>query len=138
MIAAIIILSILSIGSIAFIFWLFKVLKNTYEIINFSLDVAAGKTPEAYDGKYYPATVITQIKFGCDSEMVITDFSMYEDKKVVGFILYTKDNMRDYAGVEGADIPDEILEKILGKPTIFKNAIVYAPVEGMWVWKSQE
>lgn len=138
MIAAIIILGILLIGSIAFIFWLFKVLKNTYKIINFSLDMAAGKSPEAYDGKYYPATVISQIKFGCESEMVITDFSMYEDKKIVGFIFYTKDSMRDYAGVEGADIPDEILEQVFNKPNIFKNAIVYAPVEGMWVWKSQE
>ena len=138
MIVAIIILSILLIGSIAFIFWLFKVLKNTCEIINFSLNTAVGKIPEAYDGKYYLATVISQIKFGCDSEMVITDFSMYEDKKIVGFILYTKESMRDYAGVEGADISEEILEQIFGKPNIFKNAIVYAPVEGMWVWKSQE
>lgn len=138
MIAAIIILSILLIGSIAFIFWLFKVLKNTCEIINFSLNTAVRNVPEAYDGKYYLATVISQIKFGCDSEMVITDFSMYEDKKIIGFILYVKESMREYIGAQGNDIPDELLEEILGKPTIFKNAIVYAPAEGMWVWKSQE
>lgn len=138
MVAAIIILSILLIGSIAFIFWLFKVLKNTCEIINFSLNTAAGKTPEAYDGKYYLATVISQIKFGCESEMVITDFSMYEDKKIVGFTIYTKETVREYIGALGDDIPDEILEMTLGKPTVFKNAIVYAPVEGMWIWKSQE
>lgn len=138
MVAAIIILSTLLIGSIAFIFWLFKVLKNTCEIINFSLNTAAGKTPEAYDGKYYLATVISQIKFGCESEMVITDFSMYEDKKIVGFTIYTKETVREYIGALGDDIPDETLEMTLGKPTVFKNAIVYAPVEGMWIWKSQE
>lgn len=138
MIAAIIILSVLLMGSFAFIFWLFKVLKNTCEIINFSLNTAMGKAPEAYDGKYYPATVISQIKFGCDFEMVITDFSMYKDKGIVGFILYVKESMREYIGAQGEGIPDELLEETLGKPTIFKNAVVYAPVEGMWVWKSQE
>ena len=138
MVAAIIILSILLIGSIAFIFWLFKVLKNTCKIINFSLDVAAGKPPEAYDGKYYLATVISQVKFGCDSEMVITDFSMYEDKKIVGFTICTKETMREYIGVQGNDISDEILEETLGKPIIIKKAIVYALWEGMWTWKFQE
>lgn len=138
MVAAIIILSVLLIGSIAFIFWLFKVLKNTCEIINFSLNTLMGEMPEAYDGKYYPATVISQIKFGCESEMVITDFSEYKSKGIVGFILYVKENMREYIGALGDDISDEILEMTLGKPTVFKNAIVYAPVEGMWIWKSQE
>lgn len=136
MIAAIIIVSILLIGSIAYIFWLFKVLKNTCEIINFSLN--AGKAPEAHDGRYYLATVISQIKFGCESEMIITDFSMYDDKGIVGFIFYIKESMRDYIGVQGADIPDEVLEQVLDRPTVFKNVIVYTPVEGMWVWKSQE
>ena len=92
MIIAIIVLSILLVGATAFIFWLLKVLKNTFEIIESSLDMAAGKTPQkfrtAYDEKYYPATVITQVKFGCDSEMMVTDFSMYEDKKIVGFIIW--------------------------------------------------
>lgn len=138
MVAAIIILSVLLIGSIAFIFWLFKVLKNTCEIINFSLNTLMGEMPEAYDGKYYPATVISQIKFGCESEMVITDFSEYKSKGIVGFILYVRESMREYIGALGDDIPDEILEMTLGKPTAFKNAIVYAPVEGMWIWKSQE
>ena len=142
MIVAIIILSVLLAGSIAFIFWLLGVLKNTFEIIDSSLDMAIGKTPKkfrtAYDGKYYPATVISQVKFGCDSEMMVTDFSMYEDKKIVGFTICTKETMREYIGAQGDDIPDEILEETLGKPTIFKNVIVYAPWEGMWTWKSQE
>ena len=142
MIIAIIILSILLAGSIAFIFWLLGILKNTFEIIDSSLDMTLGKTPKkfrtAYDGKYYPATVISQVKFGCDSEMMVTDFSMYEDKKIVGFTICTKETMREYIGAAADDIPDEILEETIGTPTIFKNVVVYAPAEGMWTWKSQE
>lgn len=142
MVIAIIVLSILLAGALAFIFWLLQVLKNTYEIVENAMDMALGKTPrdykKAYDGKYYPATVILQIKFNCDSEMVITDFSMYEDKKIVGFTIYTKESMQEYIGAAADDIPDEILEEVIGTPTILKNVIVYAPMEGMWTWKSQE
>ena len=142
MTVVIIILAVLLLGAAAFIFWLLKVLKNTFSITENLIDMAQGKSPramkEAYDGKYYPATVISQVKFGCDSEMMVTDFSMYEDKKIVGFIICTTETMREYIGVQGEDIPDDILEETLGKPTIFKNVVVYAPWEGMWTWKSQE
>ena len=146
MIVAIVILSILLVGATAFIFWLLGVLKNTFEIVESTLDMAAGKTPrrmkEAYDGKYYPATVISQIQFGCDSETVITDFSMYEDKKIVGFILQTKETALEYIGANIEAIEEEEvlaeLEKTLGEPTVFKNVLVYAPVEGMWTWKSAQ
>jgi hypothetical protein len=69
---------------------------------------------------------------------MITDFSMYEDKKIVGFTICTKETMREYIGIQRDDIPDEILEEAFSKPTIFKNVIVYSPWEGMWTWKSQE
>ena len=142
MAVVIVILAVLLLGAAAFIFWLLKVLKNTFSITENLIDMAQGKSPramkEAYDGKYYPATVISQVKFGCDSEMMVTDFSMYEEKKIVGFTICTKETMREYIGVQGNDIPDEILEETLGKPTILKNVIVYAPWEGMWTWKSQE
>lgn len=146
MIVAIIILSFLLASALVFIFWLLGVLKNTFEIVESTLDMAAGKTPrrmkEAYDGKYYPATVISQIQFGCDSETVITDFSMYEDKKIVGFILQTKETALEYIGgtigeVEEEEVIEE-LTKTLGEPTVFKNVLVYAPVEGMWTWKSAQ
>ena len=79
MIVAIVILSILLIGAIAFIFWLLGVLKNTFSIVEDMSDFAQGRTPrsfkEAYDGKYYPATVIAQLKFNSPEEMSITDFS---------------------------------------------------------------
>ena len=146
MIIAIVILGTLLVGATAFIFWLLGVLKNTFEIVESTLDMAAGKTPrrmkEAYDGKYYPATVISQIQFGCDSEAVITDFSMYEDKKIVGFILQTKETALEYIGANLEAIEEEEvlseLEKTLREPTIFKNVLVYAPVEGMWTWKSAQ
>lgn len=146
MIVAIIILSVLLASALVFIFWLLGVLKNTFEIVESTLDMAAGKTPrrmrEAYDGKYYPATVVSQIQFGCDSETVITDFSMYEDKKIIGFILQTKETALEYIGANLEPIEDEEvlaeLEKTLGEPTIFKNVLVYAPVEGMWTWKSAQ
>lgn len=146
MIVAIVILSILLVGATAFIFWLLGVLKNTFEIVESTLDMAAGRTPrrmkEAYDGKYYPATVISQIQFGCDSEAVITDFSMYEDKKIIGFILQTKETALEYIGANMETIEEEEvlaeLEKTLGEPTVFKNVLVYAPMEGMWTWKSAQ
>ena len=144
MIIAIIILSILLLGATAFIFWLLGVLKNTYEVVESALDMATGRTPkkfkEAYDGKYYPATVISQVQFECDCEAVITDFSMYEDKKIVGFILQTKENALEYIGAKSdEEIEEEVVEELqksLAEPTVFKNVLVYAPVEGMWTWKS--
>ena len=142
MIVAIVILSILLAGAVAFIFWLLQVLKNTFEIIEQAMDMAQGKTPTkfktAYDGKYYPATVISQVKFNCDKEMVVTDFSMYEDKKIVGFTVCTKETIQEYVGAAADDLDDEILEDTFGSPTIFKNVVVYSPVEGMWTWKSAE
>lgn len=135
MIAAIIILGILLMGAVAFIFWLLKVLENTFVI----MDMAQGKTPKqyktAYDGKYYPATVISQVKFNCDSESVITDFSLYDEKKIVGFTLCTKETIREYLGATADDMPDELLEEIFATPSVFKDVTVYAPMEGMWTWK---
>ena len=142
MIVAIIILSILLLGATAFIFWLLQVLKNTYDIVEQAMDMAQGKTPEkfktAYDGKYYPATVISQVKFDCDEEMVITDFSLYESKKIIGFTICTKDSPQKYVGAAADEIDEEVLEEAFCTPSIFKNVIVYAPMEGMWTWKSAE
>ena len=142
MIVAIVILSILLVGAAVFIFWLLQVLKNTFDIVEQAMDMAQGKTPQkyktAYDGKYYPATVISQVKFDCDEEMIITDFSMYEEKKIVGFTVCTKETIREYIGAAADDLPDDLLEETFATPTIFKNVIVYAPMEGMWTWKSQK
>ena len=141
MIIAIIILSVFLLGTVAFIFWLLQVLKNTFTMVEQTIDIAQGKPPKqfhtAYDGKYYPATVISQVKFNCDDKKVITDFSLYEEKKIVGFTLYTTEIIQEYLGAAANEIPDEILQKALETPSIFKNVIVYAPMEGIWTWKSQ-
>lgn len=142
MIVAIVILSVLLAGAVAFIFWLLQVLKNTFEIVEQAMDMAQGKTPAkfqtAYDGKYYPATVISLVKFNCDEESVITDFSLYEDKKIVGFTVCTKETIQEYIGAAADDLDEETLEEVFCTPTIFKNVVVYSPVEGMWTWKSAE
>ena len=141
MIVAIIILSTLLLAALAFIFWLCQVLKNTFEIAENMMDMVENKIPRslrtAYDGKYYPATVIAKMEFEAPQEMTITDFSLYESKKIVGFTIYTVDSMEKYYGNIMKDLDDIELE-LLSKPAIFKNVIVYAPKEGMWTWKSAE
>lgn len=142
MIIAIIILSTLLLGAIAFIFWLLQVLKNTFQIIGEAIEITHGKTAlkykTAYDGKYYPATVIAQIKFNCDQESVIVDFSMYDTKKIVGFIICTKESIQEYVGSIANNLSQEVLEETFAQPTIFKHALVYAPTEGTWTWKLQQ
>lgn len=143
MIAAIIVLGLLVVAETLFIFWLLGVLKNTFSIVEDMSDFAQGRTPrsfkEAYDGKYYPATVIAQLKFNSPEEMSITDFSLYESKKIIGFTIYTTESIRDYYGAAVDELSDEELELIFeNKPAIFKNSVVYAPREGIWTWKSAD
>lgn len=132
MVAAIIILSLLVLAETLFIFWLFEVLKNTFEIVQDLSDMANGKIPKgykkAYDGKYYPATVVATIQFESPQRMTVTDFSMYESKKIVGFTIYTSETMKEYFG-EDADDGEK------SKTAIFKDVIVYSPIEGVWTWK---
>lgn len=141
MVIVIIILSVCLIATVAFIFWLLQVLKNTFEITENIIDMAENKMPQslrtAYDGKYYPATVIAKMEFESPQEMTITDFSLYDTKKIVGFTIYTTDSMEKYYGEIIKDLDEEECE-ILKDPVIFKNVVVYAPKEGMWTWKSAE
>lgn len=141
MIIAIIILSVLVLAETGFIFWLLKVLKNTFSIIESALDMAAGKTPRnlatAYDGQYYPATVIATVHFNAEQEMTITDFSQYESHKVVGFSIHTPQSINEYYKYDIESLGEEAIEEV-SKPVIFKNVVVYAPREGMWTWKPAE
>ena len=136
------ILAVLLLGAAAFIFWLLGVLKNTFHITENLVDMVQGKSPramkEAYDGKYYPATVIAQVKFGQPSEGKIIDWSLYEEKKMIGFFMLTTDKPEDYYGKEFIEnLEEEELEELL-KPVIIKNALVYAVREDDWFWKSVE
>lgn len=136
------ILAVLLLGATAFIFWLLRVLKNTFHVTENLVDLLQGKSPramkEAYDGKYYPATVIAQVKFGQPSEGKIVDWSLYETKKIIGFFMLTTDKPEDYYGKEFIEnLEEEELEELL-KPVIIKNALVYAVREDDWFWKSVE
>lgn len=142
MAVVIIILAVLLLGATAFIFWLLKVLKNTFSITENLIDMAQGKSPramkEAYDGKYYPATVIAQVKFDQSYEGKAVDWSLYEEKKIVGFTMMTTDKVEDYYGKEFIEmLGEEDLEE-LTSPVIIKNALVYAVREDDWFWKSAQ
>ena len=151
MIGIIIFLSIVAVAAIGFIFWLLKVLKNTLNITENVINMAQGTSTrnkeKAYDGKYYPGTVISRLEFGAAEECIITDFSAYDTHKVVCFTLRLKESVRDYAATildkvddmfEDMNMTDEELMKIVGQPSIFKDVVVYAPLEGVWTWKSQK
>ena len=142
MAVVIVILAVLLLGAAAFIFWLLKVLKNTFSITENLIDMAQDKSPramkEAYDGKYYPATVIAQVKFDQPHEGKVVDWSLYEEKKIVGFIMMTTDKVEDYYGKEFIEMLDEEDLEELTSPVIIKNALVYAVREDDWFWKSAQ
>jgi hypothetical protein len=145
MIIAIIILGVLLAAATAIIFWLWKVLKNTCDITFSLIDTIENKQPrslrKAYNDKYYPATLIAQVKFDADWEGTITDFSMYETQKIVGFTVMTKESAQEYYGADLYDEMAEIGEEALAQltePIIMKNKLVYEVSEGVWAWKSAE
>ena len=145
MIIAIIILGVLLAAATAIIFWLWKVLKNTCDITFELIDAIENKQPrslrKAYNGKYYPATLIAQVKFGSECEGTITDFSMYETHKIVGFTVMTKETVQEYYGADLYNEMSEIVEEALAQltdPVIMKNKLVYEVSEGAWAWKSAE
>ena len=152
MIIVIIILSILLAAAIGIIFWCCGVLKNTSKILDFGdLDISFSSmsinklSPQtAYDGKYYPATVILTTKYDQPQEGIITDFSMYEEKNIIGFTALMKETFEDSVKQMlkicniPDDIPIEMIEETINTPTVMKNVVVYSPIEGVWTWKSQD
>jgi hypothetical protein len=152
MIIAIIILSILLAAAIGIIFWHHRVSKNTSKVLDFEFsDVSFSSIPmkrfmpqTAYDGKYYPATVILTTQYNQPQEGIVTDFSIYEEKNIIGFTMLIKDTFEDSIKqlLDICNIPDdmpiEMIEEVVNTPTIMKNVVVYSPVEGVWTWKSQD
>ena len=141
MLIALIIISMLFAMSVAFIFYLIKVLKNTLNMVDNLSDIANGKTPrsmkKAYNNKYYPAAVIAQVIFDSPHESKIIDFSRY-DKGIVGFTIMTSDSMEKYYGADLLEELDDEMLKELNKPVLIKKALVYEVKEGDWLWKSVE
>lgn len=145
MLAIIIILTTLLVAAAAFIFWLLKVLKNTFDMTEGLMDIIENKQPmklkKAYNDKYYPATVIAQLKFNAEWEGQITDFSLYDEYKIVGITIMSKESKEKYYGADLVAELEEIGEDVvaqLTKPVIMKNKIIYEVSEGVWAWKSAE
>lgn len=138
MLIALIIVSVIAVAEAAFIFWLVKVLKNTFSVMDACVEIMEGKTPvklkTAYNNKYYPATVIAQVSYNMETEMKVVDWSKYEDKKIVGFIVHTTKSLQDYYG---DDLDEEEIE-LLNEPVVIPNVLVYEVEEGVWMWKSAE
>ena len=110
----------------AFIFWLCKVLKNTFHIL-------IKRSPhQAFDNKYYPATVVCWTKYNQPTEMITADFSLYDEYKIVGFYVTTTDPPQKYLEIRDLN-KDDI--SFLEKPVIFYNSLVYQEMEGLWTWK---
>ena len=145
MLIAIIILATLLAAAAVIIFYLYKVLKNTFSMTGGLIDLLDGKQPsslkKAYNGIYYPATIIAKVNFDAEWEGTITDFSMYKTHGIVGMTVMTKESAADYYGAETIAALEEMGEEALAQlysPTIMKNKIVYEVAEGVWSWKSAE
>ena len=140
-----IILGVLLAVAAAIIFCLVKVLKNTFLMTEGLLDIIDGKQPgalkKAYNGVYYPATIIAQIKYNSEWEGQITDFSLYDKYKIVGLTIMTKESAAEYFGSEMMGAFEEIGEAALAQiyePVIMKNKLVFEIAEGVWSWKSAQ
>lgn len=139
MIILAIILGIVVVLETAYIFLISKVLKNTFnKLVDVRLkNQNTERWETAYNGKYYPATVLAKTCFGSDCEMVIADFSLYESNGIVGFNLYipeTKEEYyKDYKGVLSKEEYEFITNNNI--PAIFPKAQVYEIEEGTWTWK---
>ncbi len=139
MITLIVVLSFCLLATMAFIFWRLQVSKNTLSTIESIMNTIANKISNkseiAYDNKYYPATVIAIVKFDMSEEKIITDFSHYNEEKIINFIINTKDSIEKYYENIFYQLDDEELN-LLKQPFIFGNVIVYAFQKNKWTWKS--
>ena len=151
MIALVIILSCLAaLSGAAIIFYKSQVSKNTCS--NTKTGSPQFKRYHAYDGKYYPATVIANIITDAPYEARISNWSKYESHNIVFFTLYTKEHAADYfdvdyilkeAGItdpsaEDRQLAAEAIAKTCRKYKIYKDAIVYAVEENNWLGDLKE
>lgn len=114
----------------SFIFLLWRVLKNTflgYKELQITKEL---ESDIAYDGKYYPGTVIATFKYDCDKELIIADFSQYEEKQLIGITILSVDPYP-----EAEFLPLGITRAEAERPHLFRNVTVFQPREGFWKWK---
>ena len=143
MIIALIIVSAIMLLSLAFNFILIKVLKSTFDIIIksenlFSFEIDHDK---AYDGKYYPCKLLLMsIDFGHPHTEMIADFSMYDDKKIIGLNIKTKSPLESFikSNPELVQYHRERFGDENSCNVMIPSAIVYSPIEGAGAWKPQQ
>jgi hypothetical protein len=117
MIIAICVLAVLLCLSVAFNFLLWWVLKNTYK--HFFTTVENLQDGIAYDGEYYPCTLLLSVSRSNSTEITeVYDFSMYDSKNIIGYYVSS----------------DDFEEMECGQYWI-PDATVYQPREGIWAWK---
>ena len=160
MVVALIAISVLLALSVAYIFCLRWVLKNTLDMVNILLDPETKSASKAYNDKYYDATVIVSVLYNQPNMGKIVDLSLFEEKKIASFTILTTESFEDAFTkdelIKAAQehLPEEITDeddrtaiieqylpiarKQLMKPMIIKNAQIYEVWEGEWTWKSQE
>ena len=135
MVAAFVIVLILFLASLALNFLFLWMLKNTLNSLEIAHNVILSEQnkEEAYDGKYYPGTVLATIKYDCEEDMIVTDFSHYDDMKLIGFTIH---NTEPYPVEEFMKLGLERDE--VEKPHLIPKVVVYAPRGGVWKWKYQD
>ena len=122
---------------------LLKMLKNTFSITETLVDLTVGKSAHdknykgnrciAYNGKYYPATVIVTMMYESPQECIITDLSQYDEKGAAAFTVMTKQKFSE-ACSNYEDLSEEMIEE-LKTPVIMYNMLIYEVEEGEWMWK---
>ena len=128
-ILCIILASLLTVSSVL-IFLLWRVLKNTYCTMRKLQIQEELNSDTAYDGQYYPGSVIAVFKYDCEEDMIVTDFAQYEEKKLIGITILSRDPYpeEDFA-------PLGITREEAERPHLFHNVTVFQPREGFWKWK---
>ena len=114
----------------ALIFLLWGVLKNTYFTMKELQIEKELNSDVAYDGKYYPGSVIATMKYECEEEMIVADFSQYEEKGLIGITILSKDPYP-----EKELLPLGITREEAERPHLYPNVTVFQLKEGYWKWK---
>ena len=113
---------------LAIIFCFIKVLKNTF------LTALKKASNNDVARTYYPATVLLGVNYNSDFEGVSADFSMYEERRIVGLLVDTKQNYKERTEKMGLSYNEEDEPENDFSFTIIPNAYVYEEVPGVWSW----
>lgn len=133
------IVSVILLLSLAFNLILWKVLKNTFHTLIEAETMLKSDFCEgiAYDDNYYYCKLLMMtIEFEQPHTQMIADFSLYDEKQVIGLSIKTKHTMKHYF----SKMPEAYItqKEAFGDKeahVMIPSAVVYAPAEGVWTWK---